>query len=289
MAKSLEQLLIGIEHNQQLVDYHSAEVKRLLREYVLLQGPVPVPYSSKMTGMKGNVKSLVLWTEWLAENRPAYRQTITDATGIRLSEKAKPRMLQWSRLVDVNNDSAHPADTVCYIQDKPTGGRGRPQMIYFLWSQRWDVHPLFGVGPIKPSEELATDDDDGWAAWPESDPVDNLGQEYLDRMTADRELTTEDEEAIAELLGRSDSEPTDDTTQFSTVDEWNEAWAGLFDSLAATESKPSDGWRLALLDSLPEGADGNSLIASAYAEAVKRSREPQTLLGVIHPPEAVEK
>lgn len=202
------------------------------------------------------------WQDWLSDNGPAIKGDIQEATGIKFTERGTPYTVEWTSSLAQEPDDRFAPNTLMKINLKPDG-RGAPPKVYFLWSQRWDVQPKFGVGPIKPDD------------WEESthpvEPVDNFGDWSMD-----------------ELVECQSDGASDEPSRFATVEEWNDANAAWFDAMVSAESRPTVEQKQALLDTLPHGVvDGNGLIASAYADAVKRSREPvsSALLGVVHPPE----
>lgn len=209
---------------------------------------------------KPSIRCLAVWQKWLAENGPNTRQVITEETNVKLTERATPHTVQWDyEDIDPTDDSAYPDDMLFRIRaPRREGGRGASPVVYFLWSQRWDIHPLFGVGPLQPTNEESveiTDLSSGTVVWPESE--------------------WQPEDAMAEP----------ENVRCATMEEWNDLHAPVFDAMVVSESKPSDEVKALLRDTLPEGEIEGPAIASAYSNAVLRSREPQTLLGVIHPPD----
>jgi hypothetical protein len=201
----------------------------------------------------------------LQHNQPAFRKVIQDATGIKLSTAAYPHMIEWSPEMRYWPDDAVEDDIVCRIRAKSTGP-GAPQVICFLWSQRFDVLPLYGVGPTRPdpSEIISM----------EPEPVPLLGV-----------LSPTDENYsgnLMDLIGQATEEPDEDlswddsdeepTVRCATMEEWHEQHNAFFDLLVQTESKPTDEEKADLYADLPEGiGDPHAAIALAYQAAVKRN------------------
>lgn len=253
-----DKTLAKIIEFQSVAQTYLSKAAVLLAEYQEAVAPVPLNEQRSTTA---NIRSLQLWTDWLAENGPAYRQTIWDATGLNLSKGGYDRTQAWRGPMTYMPDDALPADAVLHIQS-PNNGKGRPPMIYFLWSSRWDVLPKFGVGPVKP---------------------DNLPE------SADGEVEATDVfygipefRYDPEVLQEAVIQPP--TDRYATMVEWDDAWMSTFDSMVAAESKPPDELKQQMRDSLPDGAEPNAAIAIAHRNAVARSRSPQPMLGVIQPP-----
>lgn len=252
--------LVKIAQHLSVIQTYLSKVTVLVAEYQSATAQNGTVRSTNTT-----IHSLHMWAEHLAANGPTARGDITAATGLNLTKSGYDRTHAWVGPMTYMPDDGFPADAVLRIKG-PSNGVGRPPVIFFLWSQRWDVLPKFGVGPVQPDVLPETVD---------------LGQQYLDTVTAPMDLTAEDEVALADLLtGDGDS------VRYATMDEWDDAWSATFDALAAAEAKPSDEVKQRMRDTLPDGADGNAAIAIAYRQATLRLREPQTLLGVIQPPVA---
>lgn len=238
----------------------------------------------KTVEKKHSIASLKTWQRWLADNGPASRGQITEASGVKLSERASPHTVVWDEVagLDVN----YPDDTVCRVRANPPdgGGRGAPPVIYFLWSQRYDVRDKYGVGPERP--DPTTDDGPqpvdpapayGTVVYHPSDVAATVGMHEGLHGLADAVRPTYEPEPTVE------PEP-DGPTRFATVDEWNEHWAGEFKFLAQYGSKPTDEVRVQMVATLPEGVDPNGALAVAYSTAVRKANEA-TVLGVVQPPE----
>lgn len=145
-----EEALTTFRHYRALADSNARKADSALTRFL---DAISFDAGAAMTG---NVPQCVkVWTNWLAENRPALRQTITEATGIKFTERGTPHTLRWED-VDGFADSDVPPSTIVRFRGLG-GGKGRGQVvIYALWSQRYDVLPLFGVGPERPDPEPLT-------------------------------------------------------------------------------------------------------------------------------------
>lgn len=224
----------------------------------------------KTVEKKHSIASLKTWQRWLADNGPASRGQITEASGVKLSERASPHTVVWDEVagLDVN----YPDDTVCRVRSNPPdgGGRGAPPVIYFLWSQRYDVRDKYGVGPERPT-------DDGPQVV-EPAPVDTVRiYDPLEREGTSGEVPGVPPKTV-------EPEPVEPESQrFATLDEWNEHWAGEFKFLAQYGSKPTDEVRAKMVATLPEGVDPNGALAVAYSTAVREAN--QAMVGVVMPPE----
>jgi hypothetical protein len=247
-----DELLAEATQNYALAHHYLSKLKVTLDK-------LSAAHSGTPQASRPPVRCVREWQDWLDINGPTIKGDIQEATGVRFTERGTPYTVEWTPALAQEPDDRFAPHTLMKINTK-ADGRGAPPKIFFLWSQRWDVHPLFGVGPIKPED------------WGEEATV-----------AAEEIGPIEYEWSLDEPV--DNSSPPEEPERYDSVEEWNEAWAPLFDTLVATEAKPSDEWRQALLDTLPDGVvDGGTHIALAYAAAVKRAREPQTLLGVIHPP-----
>lgn len=256
MNEAAEQALSNFQHEQALSTAHAKRAEGYLAQFLSLVGQ---KVADRPTGM--TVRCVREWTRYLAENGPELKPVIAEETGIKFSERGTPHTFLWDESMADDPDDALPPNAICRIQGPPNEGRGRPPMVYFLWSQRYDVHPLFGVGPIKP------------------EPSDDLGQRYFDTVTAPIDLTEEDEAVIDDLLGNSVH-----SQRCGSITQWDDLHAPLFDAMVAADSKPTDEQKQTLRDTLPDGAEPNAAIAMAYRAAVQRA-QGQALTGVIQPPD----
>lgn len=257
MNEAAEQALSNFRHEQALSIAHAKRADGYLNQFLSLVGEK----GDRPTGM--SIRCVREWTRWLADNGPALKSTVAEETGVRFTERGTAHTFLWDEDMADESDDAFPPNAIMRMQG-PNDGRGRPPMIYFLWSQRWDVHPLFGVGPKQTRDSIEAE--------PSVTP-ENLGIGYLERVTQPLALTEEDEAMIADLL----------TSRYATMAEWDEAHGPLFDALVSADAKPSDEQKAMLKATLPEGEDANAAMAIAYRNAVRRSQEPSTLLGVVHP------
>lgn len=257
MAKTPEQLLIDIEHHQQLADYHNGEMRRALKEYQLLQGAAMIlPHSQQAVSARGKIKAVVYWTDWLAKNKPAFRADIEEATGIRLTDRATPHVLVWSHKLVGHGDASYAPDKLCSIQE-PAGRKGRPRLIYFRWDQRFDVRPLFGVGPERP----VPDADDALLGVIQPEPEYQTGGIVS---VANAPVLSEGDCSIVQtwdgaelVLGPWIDEITVEDPPIQTVP-WEEQHAVVL-SLAAQGVKPTQEQFALLRSTHPDGPNGANL------------------------------
>lgn len=219
MPKTASELLADVSHYMALAQVNYTKAQAALRNYERAVGKQTAPKR------KPSIKSLRIWGEWLAENGPATRQTIMEATGHPLTERALPHTVEWDDLIDPSDDGAFPATTIMRLRGVAEG-RGAPPVIYFLWSQRFDVRPLFGVGP-------------------EKDPAPMLGVVYP------VEVGGVEAHHIEKLSEKQD-----------TIDAWLDRHSTVFDQIKLG-GKPDAEQRLALRSDAPEGVDVNIAIALA--------------------------
>lgn len=285
MTEAKETLLSQIE-------YHLHTATALLNQY---RGDYvqPGPHTAAVEGVpvrkpQGSNRSVREWVGWLRMHGPSYRGEIQEATGINLTAKPS-QVLDWSGDMVTWAETAVPGDTLC----RTTGfreGRGRPPSIYFLWSQRFDVLPKFGVGPVRPDPaepvELATGgvvgpDDlgpllvgDGAPLLGVLSPTDeNYSGNLMDMLSQVVEEDSATDDPDEDL---SWDEPEDDEPAPRAVDmaEWHERHNAYFDMLVQTETKPTDEERAELYADLPEGVvDKHATIALAYGAALQRNAD----------------
>lgn len=257
MANTPGELLAEISHSLALAQVNLKRAFSALEKYETSMGMAKVTKTH-------TIRCVQVWQDWLAANGPNTRKHITEVTGVKLTERATPHTVVWDDGIDPTDDVAFPANTLMRVRSlHEGGGRGAPPVIYFLWSQRWDVHPLFGVGPVP------SDGGDG-----EEEPM------------VDPSPIGEPTEETVMALGNYEDWTLVDVPQpvrYGTLEEWDDAWASTFDGLVAAGTKPSDEIGQRFRETLPVDADGNAAIAIAYRNAVVRARSPQTLLGVIQP------
>jgi hypothetical protein len=244
-----------------LAHHHLNRLKDVLDQMASARAFTPVSHAP--------VRCVREWQDYLAINGPTLKPKITDDTGIKFTERGSQYVVEWrSALREMPDDNFAP-NTLMKINARSEGKRGSPPRIYFLWSQRWDVHPLFGVGPTGPVKPIDGDlSGDG----------DYLSADHVARAIS---LDTESGPAHgAPLLGvihppefQSNAEP-EPPTRCATMDAWDEMWAPTFDFLASAGGKPSDEQRAEMKATVPEGSDGNAAIAIAYRDAMKRLTVP---------------
>lgn len=257
MAYSYEHLHAEAVQQYALAHHHLSRLKDVLDQMASVrQGAAPSVIPS--------VRCVREWADYLASHGPTPKPQIHKDTGIKFTEAGGRYTVEWhSALEGVPEDHFAP-NTIMKINADPEGKRGAPPKIYFLWSQRYDVRPLFGVGPSEPTD---------------------LGAAYYEKMTTPRELTETDQSVIRDLLDRTEPDVSGLTGRFDTMAEWDEHWAPTFDAIASAERKWTDEEKQAFRDTCPEGEDANAAVAIAHRAAVQRLANPEPLLGVVHPPE----
>lgn len=251
--------LSSFQTEQALSARHAKKAEAYLEQFLALIGRP----SEQSANPGRTIKCVREYTRWLTDNGPAFKTTIQEATGIKFTERGSAYTVFWNEGMANDPDDTYLDSTICRMDSLPTGEPGRPPVIYFLWSQRFDVLPKFGVGPAKPAES-----------------------EKPDREAALRELLANggphlpaDDERVLADRREADQEPP---RRFTTIVEWDEYWGPAFQVLASDEAKPTDEQKQMMRDTVPEGADANAAIAIAYRDATQRART--ALLGVVHPP-----
>lgn len=260
MAFSYEHLHAEAIQQYALAHHHLTKLKDVLDQMATSRSPSgPLPTSQ--------VRCVREWTDYLAANGPSLKPDIHKATGIKFTERGGQHTVDWHTALEDAADNHFAANTIMKINALPEGKRGAPRRIYFLWSQRYDVRPKFGVGPERP----------------DTVEVDVYGEPAQGTVFYFRETPT----AVVDRLSDLGSPPPPEThsneiQRYATMAEWDEAWADTFDFLATYEAKPTDEQKQEMRDTCPEGADANAAMAIAHRAAKQRSTH--TLLGVISPP-----
>jgi hypothetical protein len=233
MPQTLEELQADAMQNYAMAHHYLSKLKTVLDEMVAAR-----------SGTVGTapVRCVREYQDWLALNGPALKSDVHAGTGVKFTERGTPYTVDWiPSLADAPDDRFAPT-TLMKINAKQGDGRGAPAKVFFLWSQRWDVLPKFGVGPERPAG---------------IDPVAS-------------ETQPETWTPASTVLGVVQPEPTEETQRYASLEQWDTAWAGAFDALAASETKPTDEQKQQFRDTLPEGADANASIAIAYRNATQR-------------------
>lgn len=288
MIEAAEQALANFQHEQAMAQAHAHRADIYLGQFLSLVGQRT---GDRPTGQ--SIKCVREWTRWLSDNGPELKPIIQEETGIKFTERGTPHTFLWDDAMADDPDDALPPNAICRMQGPPNAdGKGRPPMIYFLWSQRWDVHHLFGVGPVQPwaPEHQAVVDtydggtltgvvqppplDDGWTQPAPSVTPMVEGEEQ----TFDWSEPPFDDTAWPEVVADSGEreaalEPEPERPRCATMEEWDALHAAFFDGMVASESKPSEGQRDFLRATLPVDAEPNAALAIAYRQAVERSRQ----------------
>lgn len=278
MTEDLKDLLTQISHHEAMADHHTSMVATLRKQYRAAIGDSAVEWGTAPG--KRSTKAHSRWVAWLKTNGPARRKTIAEAVGL-LTGEVPPYADSLGMSMEQLSLAAYPDDSMLRLSVENEHGHGRPSDVYFLWSQRFDVHPLFGVGPINPAmvHEPKLDEIDGFTDDDLPDENEMLRRaNFLNPIKLhDVDISSLDQEIMDEL-----TKPL----RYATVDEWKEQWGPSLLSIAQTGMKPSEEVKQAMLDSLPPDADGPSTLAIAFSQAVQQSGGP--LLGVVQPPEEDE-
>lgn len=244
MTQNIKEILDQIRHHEVMIEHHTSLATSLRMQYQSLVGDSSVDWRNSLLKRRPT-KSHQRWVEWLSENGPASRKTIADAVGL-LTGEIPP----YANLLPAKG--MFPDDMMLRLSADNPHNHGRPLDVYFLWSQRFDVLPLFGVGPERPLETDGESETLLGVIMPPEPSLDATYQEMSDEVESEPE--------------------TDALTRYGTLEEWNVAHSDLFDRLAQYGAKPTDEERDLLGKTLPEGVEYGPSIAVAYSEAVKRSR-----------------
>jgi hypothetical protein len=174
------------EHEEAIMEMASqlAICQNMLTKLAVMFAKFQEDTGSPMSGKSQpatNIRSLQLWSEHLAEHGPTFRQDIWDATGLNLAQAGHNQVRKWVGPMAFWPDNALSPDAVLSIQSLGTG-KGRPPVIYFLWKQRYDVRPKYGVGPERPA-----DGEDGSALLGvvQPEPTEDRGFNYVSDTFAD--------------------------------------------------------------------------------------------------------
>lgn len=143
-----------IKHHQEQAALHMERVAELTAQFDKIAPPTLGGSGITRQRIPHKVKAIRTWVKWLSENQPALRKDITAATGVNLTANATHHVLSWKPHMEDWEADTLPGDTLMNIS-APTTGMGRPSHIYFLWSQRFDLLPLFEVGPV--ADQVRTD------------------------------------------------------------------------------------------------------------------------------------
>lgn len=143
LSQAAETALAQFRHHHALASTHSQKADKYLTDFLA----AITTKVSVATLPRSGPRCVTVWTEWLAANGPNTRTHITDETGVKFTERGTPYTVRWQ---DVQEETELPQNTIVrFIGQKPPSGKGAPPTIYALWYQRYDVYPLFGVGPQK--------------------------------------------------------------------------------------------------------------------------------------------
>lgn len=142
LNKAAEDALAEFRHYQALgeANYRRAEraIEAFLRAVAVQPGetlPEKLP------------ECVRVWTRWLMDHGPNTRQHITKATGVKFSERGTPHTICYDDVTSDENDAFPPNTIVRFNGYRPNSGRGRAPVVFGLWSQRYEVNRLYGIGP----------------------------------------------------------------------------------------------------------------------------------------------
>jgi hypothetical protein len=245
MPQDIKELLTQISHHETMANHHTSMATSLRVQYQAAIGDSSVDWGNGVLKRRPT-KSHGRWVAWLSENGPAPRKKIADDVGL-LTGEIPP----YADTLGLTVDSSFPDNTLMRLSADNGRDRGRPVDVFFLWHQRFDVRPLFGVGPTKP----------------EFQPIDNAPLEIAS-------VSLDTDGAPGTMLGVVQPPPLDEPAdvRYATVEEWEQAHASLFDRLVATDSKPTADEKELLTSTTPEGIVAGPLIAMAWTVAVQRAR-----------------
>jgi hypothetical protein len=235
LSEPAERELANFRSHQALAisNFQKAEV-HLEKFLSMLSSDGPVAPSS-------SVRCVRVWTQWLKENGPAYKSTIHEATGTKFSEHGTPHTIKWDE--GVTSDTLNVPDDMIVRFTGIRTGRGGAPVIFALWSQRYEVYPKFGVGPVlKPQSNegtlLGVIHPPEFAGLPEEFP-DPDGPTIWDEM------------------------PEQTTDRFANLAEWESAHRDIFDAVVKYGKRPDTEQLVLLRSTCPEGVDANAAIALA--------------------------
>lgn len=150
LTKSAEDALATFRHHDALAIANRQKANAALERFLSI-----ISYGTDTAAPLTSVPQCVkVWTRWLVDNGPATRQAITKATGTKFTERGTPHTLQWEDIVDPNSADIPENTIIRFTGHGLNQGRGAKPVIYALWSQRYDVLPKFGVGPVEPDPLL---------------------------------------------------------------------------------------------------------------------------------------
>ena len=294
MNEITEQALANFRHEQALSIAHGKRAEKYLAHFLSSFGEPP---SGDRVATGQAVRCVREWTRWLSENGPAHKSTIVEATGVKFTERGMTQTFMWDDAMVNDADDALPADALMRIQGPPKNTAGRPPMVYFLWSQRYEVYPLFGVGPLRPDPAAQSNEPQAMTGviMPISPVIESgryetvptsshpIDPAYGEELTLSTVVDSLMERPMNHTPFYNECEPDlgaserdmalDQPERYATLAEWDAAWEPFMDRLVANDAKPTDGEKEELIATLPEEAEPNAALAIAHRNAVLRSRE----------------
>lgn len=263
----LYRLQTQIDTLKETVERQGRTIDALIASLPQLSQQTPTAPTGTRSGSGGKV--FREWVSWIDENGPAYRQEVMDGVGKPLP--GNQPVLDWRSVMATWPDDAVPDDTLCKINGQSTG-QGRPPTVYFLWKHRFGIYGAYGVGPAKRPEMEATKTETLLGVvHPPTGPAtpvlsaETHGVHPMPSETYPRRVTL-DPEPEAE---------TPEHERFATMDEWNERWVPLFDSLAPYGEAPTAEEKAEMIATLPEDTGGepwSTILARTSHEARLRSQ-----------------
>lgn len=144
----------NLRKHQEAVYLHSCEAYDAAARIEVLHNAL-LNNTALTDGM--NIQCVREWTAWLKQNGPAPKSTIQQETGIKFNERGTPYTIKWlDRMVHEDMDDVDD-DTIVKFTIR-TLSRGGSPVVYALWSQRFEVRPRYGVGPVPPMGPLTAED-----------------------------------------------------------------------------------------------------------------------------------
>lgn len=224
MQQNIQQLLDQITHHETQMAYHRSEAEKLRNQYLARTWEDGVDYGNGLLKRRPT-KSHGRWVAWLRDNGPTPRATVADACGLLLGEPP-PYLDQMGLTQRDIQDGKYPDDFMLRIQAENPQGKGRPIDVYFTWGQRFDVRPIYGVGP----ESIELTPIQGVVQPVEVEPPDDIRW---------------DEPFVPDPPKGSDGE-------YLTLEEWMDLNVAGFDKVRAGV-KPDDNDRAQMRATLPDG------------------------------------
>lgn len=247
-VNEVEEAMGMASHHQALATQHQRKAQQFLEQAISLAGG---GVSAKIGANQNGPNCLRVWARYLSENGPSLRQEIQDETGTKFTERATPYTIMWDDGMAAYSDDHFAADTIVRMRSvRNADGRAGTQTAYFLWCQRFDVYPRFGVGP--------------------------RGQIAPALLGVIHPPVTADTVPLEHQEIRNPQPEVEATyIRYPTMDDWYAQWVPFCEQLAKYDAVPTAEEKEEMLGTLPEDTDGEpagTILARTYAEAKERTR-----------------